>query len=77
MPMFIITGSMISAAILVPSASNSRSTAGASLNGTTRIQSAIAAGTPFDFGVATGASRPPMTSAPGSTEYMSWSTWPW
>ena len=77
MPMFIITGSMMSAAILSPSASSSRSSAPASLNGTTRIQSAIPAGTPLDFGVAAGVSRPPMTSAPGSTEYISWSTWPW
>ena len=75
--MFIMTGSMISAAMREPSASNRRSRAAGSLNGTTRIHCDMPAGMPVDLGTDAGASRPPMTSAPGSTEYMSWSTWPW
>jgi len=50
MPMFIITGSMISAATSSPTCPRARSRAFWLLNGTIRVFSAVLAGTPFDVG---------------------------
>jgi len=50
MPTFIITGSMISAAISSPCSSNTSATASASLNGTMTVSFHVDRGTPFDVG---------------------------
>ena len=78
MPMFIITGSMISAAILSPSASQQPLERG----GVVERHDADPLATSLPARPSTWASPPvrrvrPWRRRPGSTEYMSWSTWPW
>src|SRR6185503_5893712 len=83
-PMFIITGSRITAAISPGLSWNASSTAVASLNGVTITVSHNAFGTPFDVGSvvyqALSCSTPwrrPSTSASGTTENSTESWWPW
>ncbi len=77
MPMFIIAGSMMRQAISAPRSSKRRSSATASLNGTTSIQRWASLTRPLETGALAGRSRPPITSALGITENITASWWPW
>ena len=85
MPMFIITGSRITAAISPGLSANAASTAAASLNGTTIVVSHSAAGTPLEVGcvvyqglpLSSTLCRRSSTSASGTTENSTESWWPW
>ncbi len=84
MPMFIITGSRITAATCPGLSANAPLTAPASLNGTTITVSHSARGTPFEVGSvvyqAFSCSTPwrmSSTSASGTTENSTESWWPW
>ncbi len=59
---------MMRQAISFPFSVSSCSSAAASLNGTTSMYLAASLTSPFDTGALAGRSRPPMVSAPGTTE---------
>ena len=88
MPMFIITGSRINAAISFPCSPKSSSTAFASLKGTMIVSCHMEWGTPFDVGCVVYAdpaasadspftvNRMSRTSDSGTTENRTASWWP-
>jgi hypothetical protein len=74
MLMFIIAGSMITPATWSSSAAASAS---ASLNGTTRVFSAVPGAKPRPYGTGFGRERSPIVSGDGFTETITASWWPW